>query len=240
MKSAIKAIKAQPLIVLTAYAEPISWGVWRDVPAALLPMSYIERVAAAGGATVLLPPVPEAVETVIASADGLLLSGGPDIDPAHYGEPRDPATQAVRPARDACELAALAAAAQRGIPVLAICRGMQLLAVARGGSLYQHLPGHAPTNPGHYDTHTMTIDLSSRLGGALGGSATVRCHHHQGVARLGAGLVATAWAEDGTCEGIEDPSAPFVVGVQSHPEEDGHTAALFAAFAAAAGNCRWR
>ncbi len=223
-----------PLIVLTCYAEPVSWGVWRDVPGALLPMSYVEQVRLAGGAPALLPPVPEAAESVLAVADGLLLTGGPDIDPARYGAAPHPATQPPRPARDATEMAALAAAERRGIPVLAICRGMQLLNIARRGDLDQHLPAHAPT-PGHYDTHTMTIAAGSRLAGALGTSATLRCHHHQGVGRLGDGLAATAWAEDGVLEGVEDPTKRFVVGVQSHPEEGPDTAALFAAFVTAAG-----
>src|SRR5262249_52586556 len=132
------------------------------------------------------------------------------------------------------ELAALAAAEERGIPVLAICRGAQILAVARGGTLRQHLPEHAPREPGGYDARPMRIAAGSRLATALGTSATLECAHHQGIDRLGTGLVATAWAPDGTVEGVEDPSAEFVVGVQAHPEVGRDAAALFEAFVTAA------
>jgi putative glutamine amidotransferase len=196
----------------------------------MLPWSYINRVIDAGGAPVLLPPAPELVAEVANRVDGLLLTGGPDVDPAHYGAARDPRTQPPNPARDHAELAALAAAQARGLPVLAICRGAQLLAVARGGTLHQHLPEHAPKTPGVFEPHSIRIDPDSRLGGALGATATVACHHHQGINRLGAGLVATAWNDEGGIEGAEDPSAPFVVAVQAHPEEPGETAALFTAF----------
>ncbi len=114
--------------------------------------------------------------------------------------------------------------------MLAICRGAQLLSVARGGSLHQHLPAHAPRVAGQYDTNQIRIRPGSRLAAALGESATVLCAHHQGIDRVGSGLEAVAWAPDGTIEGIEDTSAPFVVGVQSHPEECPDAHALFEAF----------
>ena len=225
----------RPLIALTSYHEPTTWGVWRDVPAALLPWSYIQRVTDAGGVPILLPPVPSTVPDVLARVDGLLLTGGPDIDPGRYGAPRDPATQPARVARDEAELAALAAAERNGLPVLAICRGAQLLNVSRGGTLHQHLPGHAPRTPGRYDRNEIRIAAGSRMADALGESANLCCAHHQGIDQVGDGLKAVAWAEDGTIEGTEDPSADFIVAVQAHPEEDAETAALFAAFIAAAG-----
>ena len=229
----------RPLIALTSYAETVSWGdVWRDVPAALLPWSYVGKVAEAGGSPVLLPPVPQAARDVLARMDGLLLTGGPDIDPRRYGAPREPLTQPPHLARDATEFAALTAAEQRGIPVLAICRGIQLLAVARGGTLIQHLPAHAPATSGRFEPHPVRIKPDSHLGAALGDNATLYCHHHQGVDRLGAGLIPTAWAEDGGIEGVEDPSAPFLVGIQAHPEEGGDTQALFTAFINAAADPR--
>lgn len=237
-ETSMKRAARRPLIALTSYQEPASWGVWRDVSCALLPWSYVARVTEAGGIPVLLPPVPATVSEALAEVDGLLLTGGPDIDPARYGAERDPATQPARPARDASELAALAAAQARGIPVLAICRGAQLLAVARGGTLRQHLPRHAPSTLGRYDTQRIRVAAGSRLAGALGASTTLYCHHHQGIDRLGSGLTAVAWAEDGTVEGIEDPAAPFIVGVQAHPEEGPDTAALFAAFVSAARRVR--
>ncbi|WP_064745318.1 gamma-glutamyl-gamma-aminobutyrate hydrolase family protein [Pseudonocardia acaciae] len=223
----------RPLIALTGYHEPASWGVWRDVPCALLPWDYVRQVADAGGAPVLLPPVPEAVPDVMARVDGLLLAGGPDIDPARYGEVRAPETQPARPARDEAELAALAAAEQRGLPVLAICRGAQLVTVARGGTLRQHLPEHTPTRPGHYDPYSVHITADSKLATALGPEFTVSCAHHQGIDKLGSNLTAVAWAEDGTIEAIEDPTAHYLVGIQSHPEVDPATAALFRTFVSA-------
>lgn len=228
----------RPLIALTSYAETVSWGVWRDVPAPLLPWTYVNRVADAGGAPVLLPPVPEAAGDAIDRVDGLLISGGPDVDPAIYHAERDARTQRADHARDATDLAALAAAQRRGIPVLAICRGAQVLAAARGGTLHQHLPGHAPRTPGRFEPHDIRIAPGSRLGAVLGASATLLCHHHQGIDRLGEGLVATAWNDEDGIEGAEDPAAPFVVAVQAHPEEPGDTAALFTAFVEAAAEVR--
>ncbi len=208
--------------------------MWRDVPAALLPWAYVRQITEAGGAPVLLPPSAVAVPDVLDRVDGLLLSGGPDVDPARYGAERDPATQPARVERDQAELTALACAQRRGIPVLAICRGMQVLAVSRGGSLHQHLPSHAPRVPGRYETTQVRISPGTRLAEALGESAALSCAHHQGVDELGTGLTATAWAEDGTIEAVEDPDHPFLLGVQSHPEENPDTAALFAAFVQAA------
>ncbi|MBO0878667.1 MAG: gamma-glutamyl-gamma-aminobutyrate hydrolase family protein, partial [Pseudonocardia sp.] len=218
---------SRPLIALTSYHEPAGWGVWRDVPCALLPWDYVGQVADAGGAPALLPPVPSAVPDVMARVDGLLLTGGPDIDPTRYGEVRSPETQRARPDRDTAELAALAAAEERGIPVLAICRGAQLLTVARGGTLRQHLPEHTPSRPGHYDPHPVRVAAESKLAAALGTSFTASCAHHQGIDKLGSGLVAVAFAPDGTIEAVEDPTAPYLVGIQSHPEVDPTTAPLF-------------
>jgi putative glutamine amidotransferase len=228
----------RPLIALTSYAESVSWGIWRDVPAALLSWTYVNRVAEAGGAPVLLPPVPEAAEAVVDRVDALLISGGPDVDPAVYGAERDPLTQRADHTRDATDLAALAAAQRRGIPILAICRGAQLLAAASGGTLHQHLPGHAPRTPGRFEPHHIRIAPESKLGAVLGSSATLFCHHHQGIDQLGTGLVATAWNDEGGIEGAEDPSAPFIVAVQAHPEEPGEGAALFTAFVEAAAGLR--
>jgi putative glutamine amidotransferase len=187
---------------------------------------------------VLVPPVPETVEDVLLAVDALMLGGGADIDPARYGAPPDPHTFPWDEERDATDFIAFAVALRLGLPVLGICRGMQVMAIARGGTLRQHLPEHAPHVPGRFRTFPARTRPGSRLGVALGPQVNFLCHHHQGVDQLGAGLVATAWAEDGVVEGIEDPAAPFVVGVQSHPEES-DTAALFRAFVdAAAGPVR--
>jgi putative glutamine amidotransferase len=223
-----------PVVALPTDATTANWGLWRDKRAAVVAWSYVDKVAAAGGAPLLLPPVPGTVAEALAGVDALLLTGGADINPARYGAALGPNTWPPDDARDATDFAALEVALRRGIPVLAVCRGMQVLAIARGGTLHQHLPEHAPSAPGRFRDNVIRIAPESRLADAFGTSTVLRCHHHQGLDRLGDGLVATAWAADGVVEAIEDPAAPFVVGVQAHPEES-DTAALFKAFVAAAG-----
>ena len=228
----------RPVIGISAYSERARWGVW-DLPATLLPQNYADHVAAAGGAPVLLPPV-AGVEAAVASLDGLIMSGGPDIDPASYGEEAGPNTTVVRPARDAAEVAQLRAALEAGVPVLGVCRGLQVMNVALGGTLVQHLPdvvgheGHSPS-PGSMGEHKVTIgaNVPSRLAAILGtGTIMAPTHHHQAIARLADGLTATAWADDGTIEAVE-MDAPFVLGVQWHPEA-GEDRALFVALIEAA------
>jgi putative glutamine amidotransferase len=223
----------RPLVGITTYAEPdVSWGAWR-LPAALIPLSYVRAIDAAGGRPLLVPPVAEGVDETLDALDGLLFSGGADVDPATYGHEPHPQTGGVRPERDRAELALLAAALERDLPVLAVCRGSQLLNVARGGDLVQHLPEvvgdekHRHT-PGVFADHEVEVEPRSLLGAILGERTPVKSHHHQGFGRLGAGLVATAHAEDGTLEALEDPSRRFALGVLWHPEE-GEDAALFAA-----------
>lgn len=215
----------------------MSWGVWRQ-PAALIPLAYVRAIERAGGRPLLVPPSDEAVEETLAVLDALLVSGGPDIDPRLYGQDPHPETTGVREERDRGELALLTAALERDLPVLAVCRGSQLLNVARGGDLVQHLPDvvgdekHKHT-PGAFADHEVDVDPAARLGTLVGDRAPVKSHHHQGFGRLGNGLVATAWAEDGTVEALEDPSRRFALGVLWHPEE-GEDAALFRALVAEA------
>ena len=225
-----------PIIGISAYSETASWGIW-ELPAAVLPLNYCEQVAAAGGAPVLLPPLP-GVERSVARLDALIISGGPDIEPGQYGASAGPSTTIVRPERDAAEIALFRAALAAGVPVLGICRGMQLMNVALGGALIQHLPdvvghdGHSPT-PGAMGTHEVTVGPSGRLSGLLGpGPLAVPTHHHQGVDVLGTGLTATAWAADGLVEAIE-LDRPFALGVQWHPEA-GEDLRLFRGLVAAA------
>jgi putative glutamine amidotransferase len=232
----------RPLIGISAYSEQARWGSW-EAAAILLPRRYPDRVAQAGAIPVLLPPVP-GVEEALERLDGLVLSGGGDIDPARYGAQRAPQTATIRGERDAAELALLAKALSLGLPVLGICRGMQLINVARGGSLHQHLPDivghdeHQPA-PGTFGTHDVTVTAGTRLAGIVGGAGQLRVavptHHHQGIDALGQGLSATAWAADGTIEAIElDPREhPFVLAVQWHPEA-GDDLSLFRALTAAA------
>jgi putative glutamine amidotransferase len=233
-----------PLIGISAYCEQARWGVW-EAPAMVLPRRYADRVSAAGGIPVLLPPVP-GIEDALGRLDGLVLSGGGDIDPARYRAEPAPETTSVREERDTAEFALLAAAMERQLPVLGICRGLQIINVARGGSLHQHLPavvghdGHAPV-PGSFGAHPVHVAPGSRLAGILGrdevdAPITMPTHHHQAVDQLGDGLVRTAWAADGTIEAFElDAGAdgPFMVAVQWHPEA-GDDLSLFRALVSAA------
>ena len=224
---------SRPVIGITAYAEPsVRWGVW-DVPAAVIPLAYVTAIESAGGRALLVPPSEEGIEETLDALDGLLFSGGSDIDPAEYGHDAHPETNNVRPDRDRGELALLTAALERDMPVLAVCRGSQVLNVARGGDLVQHLPDavgdekHKHT-PGVFADHDVEVKPESRLGSLLGDRAPVKSHHHQGFGRVGEGLVEAAWAEDGTLEALEDPGKRFAVGVLWHPEA-GEDAALFQA-----------
>ncbi len=224
---------SRPVIGITAYAEPsVRWGVW-DVPAAVIPLAYVRAIESAGGCALLVPPSEEGIDETLDAVDGLLFSGGSDIDPAEYGHDAHPETSSVRPERDRGELALLTAALDRDMPVLAVCRGSQVLNVARGGDLVQHLPDavgdekHKHT-PGVFADHDVEVKADSRLGSLLGDRAPVKSHHHQGFGRVGEGLVEAAWAEDGTLEALEDPSKRFAVGVLWHPEE-GEDVALFRA-----------
>jgi putative glutamine amidotransferase len=216
-------VSRQPLIGLSAYCEEARWSYWR-MPAVLLPANYAEQVAAAGGVPVLLPPLP-GVAAAVDRLDGLLLTGGGDIDPGRYGAQPHPRTGRVSTPRDAAELEQLDAAMAAGLPVLGVCRGLQLVNVARGGTLCQSLPndaGHTPV-PGTFGSHPVRVAPGTRLAGILGADgdrADVPTAHHQAVDRLGEGLVATAWAEDGVIEAVEPTAADdsFLLAVQWHPE----------------------
>jgi len=215
----------RPVIGITTYAQEASWGVWR-APAALIPLDYVYAVERAGGRPVLIPPSEEGVEETLDALDGIVFSGGADVDPTTYGADRHPETDAPQARRDAGEMALLRAALERDVPTLAVCRGVQLLNVARGGDLVQHLPdelGHDAHRemPGTFSEHSVEVKEGTRLAAVLGGGSGVTSHHHQGLGRVGDGLVETAWAHDGTLEAVEDPSRRFLVGVQWHPEAGG-------------------
>jgi putative glutamine amidotransferase len=214
----------RPLIGLTTYRERAKWGVW-DQPADLLPVMYADAIVRAGGVPVLLPPAtddPDAAAAAVARLDGLVVSGGADVDPHQYGEEPHPATATWRPDRDAWELALLTSAAAANLPTLGVCRGMQVMAVAAGGALDQHTPdlvGHEEHSPGGdvFGEVEVSTEESSTLGSILGPAVTVHCHHHQSV-RSHPGFEAVARAEDGTLEAMEVPGARFCLGVQWHPE----------------------
>ena len=228
---------SRPLIGITSYLDEAAWGVWRQ-PAALVPQTYVAAVTAAGATAVLLPPQPSGAAELVARLDGLLIAGGPDVDPARYRAAADPRTGAPHTARDAWELELLRAALERDLPVLGVCRGMQLLNVALGGRLLQHLPdqvGDASHQPARavFGELTARVRPGSLLGGIVGGSVGVRCYHHQAVAELGDGLLPSAWSEDETVEAVELPGRSFVLGVQWHPETDPGDPRLFDALVTA-------
>ena len=223
---------ARPVVGITTYVEEAAWGTWR-LPAALIPLMYVEMLERAGARPLLVPPSESGVEETLDALDGLLLSGGADLDPESYRGDPHPETSGTRPARDRAELALLEAALARDLPVLAVCRGSQILNVARGGDLVQHLPdvvGHEEHRavPGIFSEHPVRIEDGSRLGELVGGHAPVKSHHHQGFGRVGEGLREVAWADDGTVEALEDPSQRFALGVLWHPEA-GEDARLFEA-----------
>jgi gamma-glutamyl-gamma-aminobutyrate hydrolase PuuD len=222
----------RPVIGITAYAQDAKWGVWH-LPAVLIPLAYVDAVEGAGGRAVLIPPTEVGVEETLAALDGVIFSGGADVDPSRYGAEPHPETDTPQTRRDAGEMALLQAALERDMPVLAICRGFQLLNVARGGDLVQHLPeevGHDDHKqvPGEFAVHPVEVKEGTRLASIVGERSDVTSHHHQALGRLGEGLVETAWAADGTLEAVEDPSQRFTVGVQWHPEA-GEDAALIEA-----------
>jgi putative glutamine amidotransferase len=221
------------VIGITSYLAQASWGPWADVRVSLLPYTYVRAVTEAGGRPVLLPTIPGADEAgTLDLLDGLILGGGPDIDPALYGRSPGPDTVVSAPERDEAESALLRGALARDLPVLGICRGMQLLNVVRGGTLVQHLPEHA-TAPGSFERHQVVIRPDSVVGAAVGRPALVESGHHQGVESVGRGLRVVGRAPDGVIEAIEDPSARFCVGVLWHPEQ-GPDRGLFRALVAAA------
>ncbi len=214
---------SRPIIGITSYAQPAQWGAW-ELPAALLPLNYVESVERAGGRPLLVPPSEHGLDETLDVLDGVVFSGGIDIDPSVYGHERHERTDASQPHRDSGELALLKRALERDVPTLAICRGFQLLNVLRGGTLVQHLPdevGHERHRPqlGTFTPHPVTMREGTRLAAILGSAHdAVESSHHQGIGRVGVGLVETAWAEDGTLEALEDDSLRFAVGVQWHPE----------------------
>lgn len=224
-------MSARPRIGVTTYLEPASWSYWREVPSALVPAAYVESVRAAGGMPYLIPPlaeVAEEAEEVVSLLHGLLVIGGSDVTPEHYGEPQHPATGGMHAMRDLAEMALIRAALDADLPFLGVCRGVQLLNVVRGGTLVQHVPDvvgdplrHRAGRPGRYSRHDVEIAPGSHLGELLGLRSEVLSHHHQAPGRLGAGLSIVARdAGDQLVEGLEDPERFFCVGVQWHPEED--------------------
>ncbi|MCW3048519.1 MAG: gamma-glutamyl-gamma-aminobutyrate hydrolase family protein [Solirubrobacterales bacterium] len=222
---------ARPAIGICTAVERARWSVW-DQQALLLPRSYVDAVQHAGGLALLVPPDPEGErdpDEVLDLLDGLVLAGGADIDPATYGAEPHAETHGTVPERDSFEVALARRAIERDMPFLGICRGMQLLNVALGGTLLQHLPeshGHHEHRRvvGSFDGADHQVRLADgslarrEAGERLHGT---KSHHHQGVDRIGEGLVVSGWSMlDELPEAIELPSKRWVLGVQWHPEAD--------------------
>jgi putative glutamine amidotransferase len=239
----------RPVIGMCTALEQARWSVW-DQPAMLLARNYVDAVQSAGGLALMLPPDPQLVkdpEQVLDLIDGLVLTGGADIDPASYGQQAHVETVETVPERDIFEIALVRAAIEREMPVLGICRGMQLINVARGGTLLQHLPEHF----GH-EEHRRAIGsfegadhdvrlLEGTLAAAAAGEIehATKSHHHQGIDRLGDDLTISGRSTlDELPEAIEWEGWPsdrrFVLGVQWHPEADVTSSVIGALIDAAA------
>jgi putative glutamine amidotransferase len=220
----------RPLIGVCAAVEPASFGVWKNEPAVLLPLSYSRAIHGAGGMMAMLPPDRRSSEDpgeLLDRIDALILGGGADIDPETQGVEAHPETIGSNPDRDRFEISLALGALERGLPLLGVCRGMQIMNVARGGTLHQHLPEHLgheqhrPT-PGEWAQHEVRLAPGSLAARAAGGERlTIRSHHHQGIETVGEGFEQTGWAtEDDIVEAIESPDGSYVLGVLWHPEED--------------------
>jgi len=216
----------RPLIGVTGVVRE-----WQGAERAGVNAVYARAVHAAGGVPLVLPPFLDEQDAAaaIAALDGLVLTGGEDVDPAHYGAERSPLLGTVSVARDRSELALFAAARRAGLPVLGICRGIQLVNVALGGTLWQDLPSerpgpvdHDPGTARHLRSHAVRLAPGSRAARALGTERLeANSFHHQAVRDLAPGLAASGWAEDGLVEAVEaaDDGGPWLLAVQWHPEE---------------------
>ncbi len=210
----------RPLIGICARTAAVTLqGTEMTVSLALQP--HVDFLAHADCTPVLLPLLP-GIEYMTGQLDGLLVPGGPDVDPKLYGGSAHPKTRSGNPATEAAELALVSQAVSAGLPILAICRGMQLLNVHCGGTLHQHLPeitgddGHCPQTAAFtLGRHRLDTKPGSRIAGILSdGVPEAACHHHQAIDKVGAGLTATAWASDGIIEAVEAIHHPFALGVQ--------------------------
>lgn len=236
-----------PLIGITTYLEQAQTGVW-DVRASFLPKVYMDAVTDVGGVAILLPPQPantEVARHVLRALDGLIISGGADVDPALYGQDPHPMTGAPRTDRDAWETLLLEAAINLELPFLGICRGAQMLNVALGGDLIQHLPdvvGDTRYQPGAavFGASEIEVEPGTRIADLLGEDrrASAPLYHHQSIGAVADGLVVTSRTSDGIIESVELPSVPFGVAVQWHPEEHAEDRRLFAGVVRAARDYR--
>jgi putative glutamine amidotransferase len=235
----------RPAIALTTPITHASYGVWHQ-HSAVLPAGYVDAVRRAGGLALLVAPQPELTDEpddLLERVDGLIISGGVDMDPSTYGADPHPETKGCTPERDVFELALIRRAVELDMPVLGVCRGMQVLNVAYGGTLLQHLPetfGHhehrrvaGSFDEADHDVRLVPNSLAAAAAGEL--LHTTKSHHHQGVDVIGEGLVVTGRsAIDDLSEAIELPDRRFVLGVQWHPEADERSRVIGALVQAAA------
>lgn len=237
LAESMTAQRGRPRVGVTTYYQEGTWGVWTSI-GAIVPGAYVEAVSAAGATPMLLPPVGED-DSVLELLDGLIVIGGPDVDPSFYGASRHQETVS-QPSRDEYEILLSKAALERKMPLFAICRGAQILNVALGGTLHQHLPeitdraDQYRPSPGAYGGVEFTTTPESLCRSLLGERAWSPCYHHQGLDRVADGLVVTASVEDGTVEAVETTDPGWVLGVQFHPEENRKDPRLFEGFVAAA------
>lgn len=225
-----------PVIGITSYLEQAQTGVW-DVRASFLPQVYLNAVTEAGGIAVVLPPQPaspELARRLVSRLDGLILSGGADVDPSRYGEDPHERTGAPRTDRDSFEAALLEAAIEAELPLLGICRGAQVINVELGGSLIQHLPDvvgddRHQLGDGVFNQIEVEVEEGTRIASLLGDNRTARAHlyHHQAIDRVAEGVTVTSRTADGIVESIELPDLPFAIAVQWHPEENAGDRRLF-------------
>ena len=204
-------------------------------PCWLMGRSYVEELRKVGGVPWVIPLIPHDEDTlteIFSRLDGVFVTGGVDVDPASYGEPKSPLCGTTDPDRDAVELLLLKYAMERKLPVLAVCRGIQILNVLGGGTLYQDVSAMVPAALKHdyfptpeqpsrkYLAHDITVKSGSKLGRILGdGVVPVNSMHHQAIKDLAPGLAPTTFAPDGIIEGVEGTGEQYVIAVQWHPEE---------------------
>lgn len=226
------------MIGISAWKRPVDWLLGRAQPMYTLTTDYAERLGAAGGLPVILPPGrPEAAPAAVARLDGLVISGGGDIDPACYGA-KNTESHDIDPDRDAWEIALVRAAREAGVPTLGICRGLQVMAVALGGSLHQHVwkegtdhpPLEAGDGPYLERPHRVAFSEGSRLRALFGTERTVNSYHHQAADRIPPGFEVTGRSPDGTTEAIEATGSWPALAVQWHPERDEGDDPLFEYF----------
>jgi putative glutamine amidotransferase len=222
-------VTSRPLVALTGRRLGAKVERWPHAHAAVSPRAYLDAVRRAGAEPVLVDPSPTTTsqaEELLGRFDALVLTGGPDVDPACYGQPPHAATYGVDRGADDFEIALARAAIDRELTTLAICRGIQVLNVALGGTLYQHIveePGvDAHGRPGEADgqyRHDVTLEPGSKLRKVMGADRVrCSCHHHQAIAQVGDGLHVSALADDGIVEGLE-LDLPTLLAVQWHPED---------------------